>query len=146
MISVLNLSDSEQVNQVMDIWLAGNLYAHSFVPERHWRTNFDQVKTSYLPQSVTTVWEEDGQIYGFLSLVDNRYIGALFVKEGHRGKGIGRKLLEDCMQQHNKLSLCAYAENARAVKFYRNMGFQIMGQQTGDDGFGQVEYKMEWVK
>ena len=57
------------------------------------------------------------------------YISNLYIKKGHRKKGVGKKLLNislKWLKQNNVkyISLEIHLENKNALKFYRNLGFK----------------------
>ena len=113
MIRSFRQSDMELI---MEIWLAGNLQAHSFIPESYWRSNWEAVR-GQIPEAEICVWEEDGAVLGFIGLTDG-YVAGLFTAEGHRSRGIGRRLLEHCRERYDRLTLRVYVRNRRAVDFY----------------------------
>ena len=73
MIRSFRQSDMEPI---MEIWLAGNLQAHSFIPESYWRSNWEAVR-GQIPEAEICVWEEDGAVLGFIGLTDG-YVAGLF--------------------------------------------------------------------
>ena len=46
----------------------------------------------YLPAAQTWVWEEEGVLKGFASVIDDRFLGALFVAPAAIRSGIGKAL------------------------------------------------------
>jgi L-amino acid N-acyltransferase YncA len=84
------------------------------------------------------VAEEDGEVVGWLSLGDfwdgrpayNRTAGiGIYVKEGHRGKGIGRRMLEEVIKRAPDLGLKtltagAFAGNELSLRLFERFGFQ----------------------
>ena len=88
----------EDITKVMTIWTKGNFKAHDFIEKDYWLENFNEVKNEYLPKSDTYVYTHEGEIKGFISILENEYIGALFVKQDSLRKGIGRKLLNYCKE------------------------------------------------
>jgi len=125
------------------IWLEGNLDAHSFVPEKYWKGNYEEVRRQ-LPESEVYVYEGDDGIQGFVGL-ENGYIQGIFVKKGMRSKGIGRSLLNFCKGKYERLSLHVYDENKKALSFYMREGFQADRERL-DENTGQREYEMVWRK
>ena len=61
---MIRLFEFQDLDKIMDIWLQGNLEAHSFIDAEYWKKNFDSVK-SVLPNAEVYVYEEDGEILGF---------------------------------------------------------------------------------
>ncbi|MCI9156625.1 MAG: GNAT family N-acetyltransferase [Lawsonibacter sp.] len=138
MIRPLSLDD---LNQVLDIWLSANLQAHSFIPASYWQSQLEAVRQS-LPQAEVYVWEEEGEILGFLGL-EGGYIAGIFVRYGAQSRGVGKKLLDQAKAVRDRLSLCVYEKNTRAAGFYRREGFSLQGEQT-DRTTGEREYRMGW--
>jgi len=129
---------------VLAIWLAETTKAHPFIPNVYWAKNFLRVRTQFLPAAETFVDEEDGQIRGFLSLMDGNYIGALFVSSEFQGQGVGSRLLKYVMEDRDELTLNVYAKNQRAVEFYERRGF-FREDEGVDEETGEVEYTMSWI-
>ena len=100
---------SEYTGRVAEIWLEGNLNAHSFLPAQYWRDNFEQVN-ELLGQAEVYVYEDDRQIQGFIGLNDE-YIEGIFVSDEMRSQGIGKLLLDFVKNRKAKLSLCVSKEH-----------------------------------
>lgn len=114
----------EDTTAIMTIWTKGNFKAHNFIEKDYWLENFNKVKNEYLPQSDTYVYTEEGEIKGFISILNNDYIGALFVKQDNLREGIGRRLLNYCKERYQKLTLKVYEKNVNATLFYVAMNFK----------------------
>ncbi len=138
MIRDFQVSDTEQV---MQLWLCGNIDAHPFVPTAYWRSQFRGVQEA-LSQATIFVCERDGKLVGFLGLMDE-YIAGMFVEKTHRSTGIGAQLLTHAKQTHAALSLSVYQQNTRAIAFYRREGFSILSQGVDEDT-GEKDYTMVW--
>ncbi|KYZ75261.1 acetyltransferase [Anaerosporomusa subterranea] len=142
---MIKVLESSEIKEVMDIWLETNIKAHSFIQEKYWIDNYNVVKEQYMPISKTFVYKENNIIKAFISIINNSFIGALFVLKEYQGQGIGIKLLNYCKSIYPSLELAVYAENISAVDFYKNCGFVIKSEQpNGDSGF--KEYIMLWMK
>lgn len=133
----------EDTTKVMTIWTKGNFKAHDFIDKDYWLLNFNKVKNEYLPNSETYVYIDDNEIKGFISVMNENYIGALFVKEDSKRKGIGRKLINYCKEKYDRLTLQVYEKNVDATLFYVAMGFRNVKLQV-DENTGEQEYVMEW--
>lgn len=120
----------EDTTKVMTIWTKGNFYSHPFIDRDYWISNFNKVKEEYLKKSETYVYTENGEIKGFISILENNYIGALFVKQEYLRKGIGRKLINYCKERKHNLTLQVYEKNVDATLFYLAMGFKNMKIQV----------------
>lgn len=138
MIRALQKAD---LDRAAEIWLEGNLSAHSFIPARYWRNNFEAVK-GMLSRAEVYVCEEDGQIQGFLGL-DGGYIAGIFVRAGGRSRGVGRRLLDFAKGRRERLTLSVYQKNFPAIRFYRREGFVFL-EKHRDENTGEMEYLMAW--
>lgn len=137
------------LDEVMQIWLAGNLQAHSFIEASYWENNYEAVK-EMLPQAEIYVCidKNAGQIAGFIGLSGQDgedYIEGIFVKETARSKGSGKQLLDRVKDREKKLTLSVYEKNQRAVQFYQREGFTIRSEQFEEET-KEKEYTMVWEK
>lgn len=135
----------EDTTKVMAIWTKGNFEAHSFIDKDYWLLNYNKVKDEYLKKSETYVYTENNAIKGFISILNNEYIGALFIKREYRKQGIGRKLINFVKDKYDKLTLNVYEKNINAILFYTKLGFINQKIQI-DDKTNEKEYVMEWKK
>lgn len=129
------------IRRVMEIWLNGNVEAHSFIPREYWEANFALVQEQIL-QAEVWVCAENGEIQGFIGLADD-WIAGIFVDEKYRSQGLGKQLLEYAKARHDSLSLSVYQKNPRAMAFYRREGFSL-SVEGRDEATGEVEYTMVW--
>ena len=83
--------EKEDQDRVSKIWLDTNIKAHDFIQAQYWEKNYEPVR-EMLPQAEVYVWEEKGQIQGFVGLYED-YIAGIFVPEQAQSKGIGGQLL-----------------------------------------------------
>ena len=103
--------EPEDTDTVLEIWLRSSVAAHDFVPRSYWEGKLDEMRTRYLPDSRTFVYQDESaeSVCGFVSLVEN-YVAALFVHPDRQGQGIGRRLLQWAAAQYPTLELSVYAE------------------------------------
>lgn len=139
MIRKLNEAD---IDKVMDIWMKSTIKAHDFISKEYWQNNYNTVKEVYIPMSETFVYKDVQGIKGFISVINNEFIGALFVDIDFQGNGIGKQLIDYAVSRYGKLQLAVYKENKKSVEFYINRGFKIIEEQINDDS-KHVEYIME---
>lgn len=127
--------------QVLNIWLKGNEEAHPFVSGYYWRANQQEVGRQLL-QARVFVCEEDGEIRGFIGIVE-KYIAGIFVAGQYRSLGIGKRLLDHVKGQYDSLSLSVYRKNRRAAAFYFREGFSLLSEGV-DEATGEAEDTMIW--
>ena len=123
----------EDTVKVMTLWTKGNFKAHPFIEKDYWLENFNKVKNEYLYNSETYVYIENEEIKGFISLLDNGYIGALFVRNDCQREGIGRRLINYVKERNPYLKLQVYEKNIDATLFYVAMGFKNTKIQIDED-------------
>ncbi|WKA62422.1 N-acetyltransferase [Pectobacterium aroidearum] len=118
---------------LMQLWLKSTVLAHPFIREDYWRESASAVRDVYIPQSRTWVYEEQGSLIGFISVLEARFIGALFVEQAYYGKQIGTALMQHVQAQFPLLSLEVYQQNTRACRFYHKQGFVIVEENVNQD-------------
>lgn len=131
------------LDRVAELWLETNRKAHSFIPASYWENNFDLVK-EMLPQAEVYVAIAHQKIQGFIGLQDE-YIEGIFVSEKMQSQGIGKALLDFVKAKKCTLRLNVYQKNPRALRFYRNEGFEIRCEGL-DEATGEKDYQMIWQK
>ena len=134
---------NDDIDIVMELWKNSTIEAQNFIPDSYWLENYDNVKNNYLPNSDTYVYEEDGEIKGFVSLIENIFIGGLFIRVDSQRKGIGSVILDFLKERNDKLQLTVYDKNVRAMKFYLKSGFKILNTEI-DKKTREKEHLMEW--
>lgn len=125
--------ENKDINIIMDIWLKSTIKAHNFIDENYWRKNYNNVKNIYIPISDTFVYEYNGRIKGFISIINNDFIGALFVDVNSQGMGIGSKLIDYAINIYENLSLSVYKDNENAFDFYKNKNFKILSEEVNKE-------------
>ena len=134
---------TEELEQVMQLWLSANLQAHDFITADYWHKNYAAVKEA-LPQAELYVYCENEQVLGFVGLQDN-YLAGIFVAPAYQGKGIGKKLLAQAKKVRQTLKLHVYQKNVLARKFYARQGFTEISWQE-DESTGETEIQLRWNK
>lgn len=115
----------KQFDPLLELWLESTTYAHPFIHAQYWQESLGIVRDTYLPAAETWVWEDEQRLQGFVSVIESRFIGALFVTPEAIHHGIGRSLINVVKQHFTDLSLEVYQKNSRAVNFYHAQGFRI---------------------
>lgn len=133
---------NKDIDKIMGIWLESTIYAHKFISKEYWNENYNIVKDVYIPISKTFIYEDNDDIRGFISIINNDFIGALFVEKNYQGQGIGKSLIDYAKNLYDNLSLAVYKENEKALEFYKNMGFKIISENINEDT-NCVEYIMK---
>ena len=117
---------NKDIDKIMGIWLESTIYAHKFISKEYWNENYNIVKDVYIPISKTFVYEDNDDIRGFISVINNDFIGALFVEKNYQGQGIGKSLIDYAKNLYDNLSLAVYKENEKAISLYKKLGFNVI--------------------
>ena len=134
--------ETEEIDEVLDIWLKASIAAQGFIDETFWKSNLDAMRTIYIPSSETYVYEEDDVIKGFFS-IKNVTLAAMFVSPEFQGKGVGRKLMDKAKVLSDRLNLTVYKENSRSMDFYMKCGFEPIKEKV-DEHTGHIEILMKY--
>lgn len=135
-------SGPSDTDAMIEIWLKASRVAHDFVPYTFWLDRVSEMKEIYLPRAESWVFEAEGQVGGFLSLVDD-YLAALFVHPDLRRRGYGRRLMQYAQQSRSSLTLSVYAKNEGAIGFYKAAGFKVVEDRL-EPNAGEPELVMVW--
>ena len=130
---------------IMALWLVSTTEAHPFISAQYWRESEVVVRDTYLPNALTWVAEDKGEIIGFISVLEQQFIGALFVDKRYHGNGVGQLLMMHVKMIFPQLMLEVYLENHRALRFYQHEGFQTQDTQFNEDTQHQTAI-MLWEK
>ena len=142
---MIRKATSADIDKIMQIWLEANTKAHAFIDSAYWQKHYDEVKNNYLPQAETFVYEDKHQLKGFISILLDNFVGALFVDTRYQRQNIGTKLLDYARKQKSSLNLKVYALNQPAIKFYQKNDFKILAEKF-DEAAQSKELIMGWMK
>lgn len=135
----------DELDVVMQLWMNSVTESHSFIPREYWLQQYTTVRNDHMSAAKTFVCGEFGRLRGFVSILEDAFIGALFVDPEYWHEGIGTQLIQYVQERYDRLSLSVYCKNTGAVSFYQKHGFQIVKEQP-DGATGEMEYSMEWNK
>jgi len=139
---MIRLFHPDDLEPILAIWLSASIRAHDFVDQVFWESKLDDMRDIYLPASQTWVYEQGGQVRGFLSLLDE-VLAAIFVAPDAQGSGIGSALIEHAKAMRERLDLTVYSGNTASVAFYHRHGFEVLGERM-DEHTGHPELAMAW--
>jgi putative acetyltransferase len=115
------------LDQILDIWYQSSTIAHAFLNDDF----VDKVKVDmrniYIPGSDSWVYEKDGEIIGFISMIGNEIAG-LFVLPHRQSIGIGTLLVDYVRKTHSELEVEVFEKNEIGRAFYKKYGFKMVKQ------------------
>ena len=142
---------SSDIDAVLELWLAGSIKSHDFIPPSFWKSQVENMRNIYLPAAEVYVYEKNGAVVGFYALasasVERRnatgavrrnmpepipviLLSRLAVDRQEQGKGLGGGLLRDGIIRSVRAAeligvraLLVHAIDDDARKFYSDFGF-----------------------
>ena len=114
---------------VLNVWARASALAHPFLSQDFLERERHRIPDVYLPKAETWVWEADGHVVGFISLLGNE-VGAIFVDPAFHRSGIGRKLMDRARALRGELEVEVFERNLLGRAFYAKLGFEIMRQKV----------------
>lgn len=117
--------------QLLKIWDRASAIAHPFLGKAFLEQERHTIPDVYLPKAETWVWEADGHVLGFISLLGNE-VGAIFVDPELHRSGIGRKLMDRARTLRGELEVEVFERNLVGRAFYAKIGFELMHRKVHD--------------
>ena len=131
------------LGELLDTWYSASLVAHPFLGEDFFEQERKTIPAHYLPIAETWVYELDGVVVGFISLIGNE-LGAIFVHSRHHRQGIGRALMEKALSLRPVLELDVFEANLGGRKFYEKFGFRQVAEHLHEEtGFMHLRLKLD---
>ena len=130
------------LGELLEAWYAASLVGHPFLDEEFFRRERNRIREVYLPKAETWVFEQDGVVVSFISLIENE-VGAIFVDSNYQGRGIGRALMDHARSIRDLLELDVFKDNKVGREFYEKCGFhQVKEHLHEETGFMQLRLRL----
>jgi len=120
MIRAFKDTDSETI---LTIWYEAQTLAHPFLSKEFVDKVKVMMKDLFIPNSKTWVYENEGEVIGFVAMMDNE-IGGLFVNPNKQSNGIGTALVNHVKKMHQTIEVEVFKNNRIGNSFYRKYGFK----------------------
>ena len=130
----------EDLDELLAIWYRASVIAHSFLTSDFLQNERRLIAEQWLPAAETSVYESEGRVVGFLSLIGTE-VGAIFVDPDHQGRGIGRELMDHARRVRPFLELDVFEANAIGRRFYDAYGFRFVDRHLNQEA-GQPELRL----
>ncbi|RXT07030.1 GNAT family N-acetyltransferase [Ammoniphilus sp. CFH 90114] len=125
--------EEQDLEEIINIFIAASRLAHSFVSEEFIQEEVHNIRSLYIHQTRTFVYEHNHKVIGFICLMANE-IGALFVAPQWHGCGIGKDLMNYVRSLHKTLEVEVFKENQMARSFYETCGFTELKEHIHTSG------------
>jgi putative acetyltransferase len=110
------------LDEVLSAWENASRLAHPFLTNKLMETTRKNIPVVLLPKTDTWVYEREGVVVGFISLIGNE-VAALFVQPAFHGTGAGRALVDKARELHGDLEVEVFEINTIGLQFYLKYGF-----------------------
>ena len=115
--------ESKDLKQLLDVWFEASQIAHAFLTSDFFEQERKNIQHQYLPVAETWVYEESGEVVGFIAMIDDE-IGGIFVNPKQQRRGIGRALIEHVRSSRDQLEVEVFEANEIGRAFYDGFGFK----------------------
>ncbi len=127
----------------METWEAASKLAHPFLSDEFHAQVGHDIRNTYLAMTESWVWESDGLVVGFISLM-GKEIGGLFVRPSCHRQGIGKTLVDHALVARRHLEVEVFKENQIGRNFYAKRGFVPVAEKLHSDS-GHLVVRLELV-
>lgn len=108
---------------MIEVWESAVRATHHFLSEEDIAYFKPLILNTYLDAVVLRcVRNDEGQIVGFSGVAEEN-LEMLFIHADHRGKGIGRVLLDHAIKVQGVQNVDVNEDNKQAIGFYQKYGF-----------------------
>jgi putative acetyltransferase len=132
---VIRKYDADDLAELLNVWYDASQIAHPFLTRDFLDQERRNVIQKYLPNAETWVFEEEGQVVGFIALIGNE-VGGIFVTPRRHGQGIGRALMDHARAALKHLDVEVFEANKIGRAFYHAYGFKVIRavvhEETGE--------------
>ncbi len=124
--------DKVEYREVVDVWEASVRATHRFLKEEDMAYFKPLILNTYLDVVELRCYrDENYKIIGFVGVADGN-IEMLFIHPAHRGRRIGKTLLNYALKNLNVTKVDVNEQNEQAVGFYKHCGFETIGRSELD--------------
>lgn len=130
------------VDAVILSWRRASELAHPFLTKAFLDEEADNVRNVYMAFAETWVTEIEGQVVGFIALVENE-IGGLFLDPKFHGQGLGRAMVDKAAAEKGALKVEVFKDNVIGRRFYNAYGFRDI-EEFIHEASGQATLRMSY--
>ncbi len=132
----------KDIEELLDVWFLASSLAHPFLSDDFMEQERENIRNKWIPRSETWVYEHEGKVIGFISLIGIE-VGAIFVAPNRHGQGFGRALMDHAKSIHNTLEVEVFKENTIGCRFYDRQGFIVIKEFFHEES-GMQSIRMRW--
>lgn len=114
--------EEKDTEAIMHVWRKASSLAHPFLGSEFVEKAAVDLRTIYFPATETWIYEDEGTVIGFISMLGNE-IGGLFVLPEYHSNGIGTHLVNFTLALYGTLEVEVFEKNSIGRAFYEKYGF-----------------------
>lgn len=121
-----------EYQEVVRVWESSVRATHHFLKEEDIEYFKPLILNTYLDAvELRCMRNDENNILGFLGASEQN-LEMLFIDPEHRGKGVGKSLLDYSIKNLNVNKVDVNEQNEQAVGFYQHCGFEVIGRSELD--------------
>lgn len=128
-------ADVRHFESIIQVWEASVRATHDFLAEEDRLFYQSFLPTALAEINVFFLPGREGSPVGFIGIGGDK-IEMLFIHPAHRGKGLGKCLIDFAILKHQACRVDVNEQNGPALAFYRKRGFEVVGRDA-EDGYGK---------
>ncbi|MBB3696862.1 GNAT family N-acetyltransferase [Flammeovirga yaeyamensis] len=129
--------DKSEYQETIEVWEASVRATHDFISEEDIQTYKPLILNQYFDVvELRSIRDENNKILGFSGVAEQN-IEMLFIDPAYRGKGLGKILLNHCIEVLDCYKVDVNEQNTQAVGFYLKMNFKTV-RRSEVDGEGKL--------
>ena len=129
---------------IIDAWYAASKIATPFLTEKFLAETRENIRSLWLPNAETWVFEVEGKVIGFITLIETE-VGAIFVHPKYQGTGAGKALMDHAINLRGHVFLDVFEANSVGRRFYDRYGFQFESKQLHEET-GHMHLRLVYSK
>lgn len=132
----------QDLDDLLTAWSSASEVAHPFLTQEFLELERKNIPSLYLPNAETWVFENEGRVVGFVSLLANE-VGAIFVHQNQQRRGVGRQLMDKAKGLRGELFVEVFKANTMGCAFYANYGFEVVAEKVHEQtGFNLLRMRL----
>lgn len=129
---IIDTIQKSEYTEVVAVWEASVRATHDFLKEEDIQYFKPLILNTYLDAvNLRCIRNEQNNIIGFLGVAEQN-LEMLFIHPNHRGKSIGKSLLNYAIKNMQVTKVDVNEQNKQALGFYQHFGFQIINRSEVD--------------
>lgn len=117
---------NNDIDKMMDFWKSENIKSNKAYRNKDITDEYNHTQNQFSENiKSTTVYTEDDELYGYISINNQNQIWGILVKSTIRREGIGSVLVEQCQKTYKNLNVRVPRNDKVAIKFFEKNGFKI---------------------